>query len=593
MSAQLSIFTRANGVLLADDTAILRACSFSTNVHGCADLRASAPMVLDRAFAHYDWPALPHALLRADGATPYAGRLEDIAIGGDGLSMTALGYSRALSDTRYTALWSTSKVGDWQPITSREYGLANETLYNLDQNNRLYSSLKKDAAYRTGNDLIGWEISVPNGGGRDIAGVSFDIAWSLPNNWIIAYGTALDEYLSGNVTLGIVTNTGGANQTTLHVALGTPRATFYVVCYNGSGVTYTNTGLEDYARFMTITNVRVVTDTSTRVATTTTAVVLGGTNVTIPVVSSAGMYVGQQIQFGSSAPGNGYTFVVSAVPDATHVTVVNTGALASAASGAAVQAHRVLADTIVRDLLATVVAQNPTQLSAAAGLIASPGVDLLDEQYLDMPPSAILDRLITLGDTQSPPRSWAWGVWDDQQLFFWPEGTNGQSWYVDISDLDLQRTIDTLANRVYATYQDTNGRTVRTAATTDAASVTRMGLTRTAQIGASTTNAAQVAAQQSVALADAANPPPRFGITVDAVYTSAGGRAPIWLPRAGDTVTVRNLPPTISIDIDRIRTFRIARTSCDLIARTLHIEPAVPLPSLAALLARTAAGIKG
>lgn len=592
MSAQLGIFTRANGVLLADDTAILRACSFSTGVHGCADLRASAPMVLDRAFAHYDWPSLPHALLRADGATPYAGRLEDVAISGDGLSMTALGYSRALSDSPYTALWSTSKVGAWRPITSREYVLANETLYNADQNNRLYVSLKKDAVYRFGNDLIGWEIVVPSGSSRDIAGVSFDIAWSLPSNWVISYGTALDEYLTGNVTLGTITATGGANQTTLHAAIGTPRPVLYVICYNGSGAPYTNTGLEDYARFMTLTNVRVVTDVSTRVSTTTTAVVTGGTNITIPVVSSAGMYVGQQIQFGSSAPGNGYTFVVTAVPDATHVTVASTGALASAASGAAVQAHRVLADTIVRDLLATVVALNPTQLSASGSLIASPGVDLLDEQYLDMLPSAILDRLIALGDTQSPPRPWAWGVWDDQQLFFWPEGTAAQSWYVDISDLDLQRTIDTLANRVYATYQDATGRTVRTLATTDTASVTRMDLTRTKQISASTTNAAQVAVQQAVALADAANPPPRFGITVGAVYTAAGARSPIWLPRAGDTVTVRNLPPTISVDIDRIRTFRIARTTCDLVTGTLHIEPAAPLPSLAALLARTAAGIK-
>jgi hypothetical protein len=56
-------------------------------------------------------------------------------------------------------------------------------------------------------------------------------------------------------------------------------------------------------------------------------------------------------------------------------------------------------------------------------------------------------------------------------------------------------------------------------------------------------------------------------------------------------VIVRNLPPTISTSIDRIRSFRLSRTSYDAMTDTLTVEPEQARPTLDALLARIAAGV--
>ncbi len=56
--------------------------------------------------------------------------------------------------------------------------------------------------------------------------------------------------------------------------------------------------------------------------------------------------------------------------------------------------------------------------------------------------------------------------------------------------------------------------------------------------------------------------------------------------RAGDTVVIRNLPPTLSTEIDRIRIFRITRTEYDPVRNTVTVEPEAPIDSLEALLAQ-------
>ena len=75
------------------------------------------------------------------------------------------------------------------------------------------------------------------------------------------------------------------------------------------------------------------------------------------------------------------------------------------------------------------------------------------------------------------------------------------------------------------------------------------------------------------------------------MYDAAGGRWPLWMARSGDTITIRNLPPTLSLDVDRIRTFRIAETaySCD--TDVLSVTPELPRPSLEVMVARLGAGV--
>lgn len=251
----------------------------------------------------------------------------------------------------------------------------------------------------------------------------------------------------------------------------------------------------------------------------------------------------------------------------------------------------VTVDAIAAALASYVAGINASQLSAAATLIAAPGLDLTDETYADLYPADILTRLAGIGDDQTPPRQWEVGVWENRLLHLRVRGAAGRAWYVDAGSLDVERSLATLSNAAYGVYQDANNRVQRTAVATDAGSIARFGLTRRAAVATQTTSSAQAGVQRDAFLADHAVPPTRADIKIAALYDAAGGRWPLWLARSGDTITIRNLPPTLSLDVDRIRTFRIAETtySCD--TDVLSVTPELPRPSLEVMLARRESGL--
>ncbi len=251
----------------------------------------------------------------------------------------------------------------------------------------------------------------------------------------------------------------------------------------------------------------------------------------------------------------------------------------------------VYADEIAAALLAEVYAVNPTQISGLTTLIESPLVDLTDQLYEDLRPAEILNRLIVMGDNQTPPRRWEWGVYDGQHLHLRPRGSAGRAWYVDALRLDLTRTLDALYNSVYSIYADENGVTQRTAVSTNADSVASDGLTRTGYINSDTTSSTQAGIERDAALSDTYNPRPRSALEFDALYDATGARWPLWACRSGDTITLRNLPPQISASVDRIRTFVVSETRYDVMADKLEATPESPLPRLEVLLARKEVGI--
>jgi hypothetical protein len=259
-------------------------------------------------------------------------------------------------------------------------------------------------------------------------------------------------------------------------------------------------------------------------------------------------------------------------------------------AGVTIQACQVYADDIVKGLIGQVSALNSAQLSSSVGQVQSPGLDLLDEVYEDADPAAIVAHLTGLGDNQATPRLWEVGVYEGRQLYFRPQ-IQQRDWYVDATDLSIVRTLERLANNVYATYQDTNGRTLRTAIVGDSASVARYGLVRRAHVTAETTSATQAEARRGAALQDRKDPLPRATIQFNAVYDAAGAWYPLWLVRSGDTITIRNLPPNLSTSVDRIRTFRITHTAYDVMANVLAVEPELPPTTLETMLARQAEGI--
>lgn len=250
----------------------------------------------------------------------------------------------------------------------------------------------------------------------------------------------------------------------------------------------------------------------------------------------------------------------------------------------ATSAAAVLASDIAAALAAWTNALNPLQLRGDAVLIEATATDLMDEVYEDTLPAAILDRLALL-------HGYEWGVYDDRRLHFRPRGGQ-RRWYVDVTATPrLQRSIENLRNSVYATYRSVDGRTLRTAVADDADSQARYGLVRRGMINAQTTSAAEAQTHRGVFLSDRLTLSTRAEVEFDRLYDATGALWPLWAMRAGDTVTMRNLPPTLSTDIDRIRTFRVAETEYDAARGELSIAPEEPLPGLDVLVARREAGL--
>lgn len=575
MPLALAIFDGTTGALLDDLSSHATTATFATNEHGCAEARVSVPMPLAPAFRQYDRAGLPALTLTESAAgVLYTGRLEDNAIRPSGIDLSAYGYSQALGDAPYTALWSSTDVGDWQILSGDDLAGTAKDRYTFDTDNRLYISPQKGATFANGTDYGVLGFRRPHGSSRTITGWSFDYEVLLPNNWNVLFQSRDDTWGSG-VTLATVVATGALVRGSTAINVG-GTGSVVIAAINMTGGASTPAG-ESGANYVKITNVRVTSTLTNLISTTLGTVIAAGTRTVTPG-SMARIFVGQRLVIG----GTSESVIVTAITSTTFTAVF------ANAHGAAdtVLALVVYADEIAKDLVATISALNSTQLSSSTALIQSPGIDLQNERYEDRLPSDILDYLIGLGDNQTPPNQWEWGVWEDQRLHVWPRGTNARAWYVDATELEVERTLSQLHNSVYATYQESGGRTLRSAATSDTASVTRYGLTRRASITADTTSATQAGVQQAAALNDGKDPIPRAKLGFTAVYDAAGGRWPLHAVRSGDTVTIRNLPPTLSNTIDRIRTFRIARTTYDALAGTIAIEPESPLPTLTAMLAR-------
>lgn len=200
---------------------------------------------------------------------------------------------------------------------------------------------------------------------------------------------------------------------------------------------------------------------------------------------------------------------------------------------------------------------NSNQLSSSTALIEEPNNDLTEDVYEDRYPADILSSLAERGDNQTPPRWWEVGVWGGQRLHFRPRGSQARQWFVDLVDFEVERTLDLLRNSVYAVYQDANGRALRSGVSTDSDSVARYGLTRRVGVDIRTTSQTTAEVARDAYLDEHKTIVPRATVVLEGLYDAMGGEYPLWVARAGDVMTIRNLPPTLGDVADRLRTFRL------------------------------------
>jgi hypothetical protein len=250
----------------------------------------------------------------------------------------------------------------------------------------------------------------------------------------------------------------------------------------------------------------------------------------------------------------------------------------------------VTGDQIALGLLSSITAVNPDAISSATGFIQNPGVDLRDAIYEDAQIGPILDTIAGYGT--STGQRLEVGVGPDGQLYLRPRGVAGRTWIVDLADIQITPTLNQLANSVYTVYKNTSGRTVRSNINTNTASTVRYGLTRRSAVTSDTTSGAEANQVRDTALNDTATPIPQANVTVRRLRTPSGALVPGWLCRAGDTLVVRDLPPAVSDDIDRIRSFRLVGTDYNLLTQALQVVPESPQPLLEFMLARAAIGVR-
>jgi len=416
----------------------------------------------------------------------------------------------------------------------------------------------------------------PDQGSRLIQNVAFDYTWSGQTNWQVGLQSFTSSW-GGLATLWFANGAGATQRGSVCATLGTPRdrVAAYLFYNAADAVVLGETG----DAYLSLTNVRVTTQALAVDTTLSAGALLGAT--AILVTSATNITVGMSLYLGGTNPER---VTVSSVAG---LTIGITPLAAAKAGGDTVRAQRVLVSDIAADVAATVAALNPGQLESGTQLIQPSIVDRRDVLVQDQPATAILEGLAS-------EEQLACGVTRDRLLWLRPrdQAAWSQAYAVDAADLTLGRTIEQLRNQVYATYEDPDGRPLRTAAATSAQSVARWGLTRQAALAVQTTALEQATALRDYALADADDPPSQAAITFTRLFLPNGAGAPLTALEAGDTLTIRNLLINAGGDIDDLTTVRVARVVYDPVAddraARLTVELENPPAELEVALARIA-----
>lgn len=568
----------SGGALVLDCAPFASDPVFSSNEHGWERLtcRVNRPAVL--AFRLANQYGGLWAVAYDQGTIVWEGRVEDREIvadeSGESFTFTAFGAQRALSDVPVTMLFSTTRVSDFQPVQTSQRGDRTPGRYQfqIGADGTVALMPTKGTAYVANATVGSVYYQIPDRSTRQITGTSWDYAVVLPVGWrAAAFGWQAG--FSTPVNLWLLVATGALQQGTINLAGGTYDIITFDIFSTANVAAHPNETGDNY---LIVSNPRLVTSTLRRVNTSVTApAAFGPGSATVTVASIANIAVGQRLQINQGAAAGAESVIVTAVAGSTF-----TATFANAhVSGQSITGHVVTARDILGFTIPVISAINPTHLSSSTALIQSPGLDLTDQVLEDAYLNDVVNTLIGLGDTQTPPRRWEGVIYENRVFAYRPRGSAGRAWYVDASALQVQQTLNDLRNSMYAVYQFPSGGTRRTTTNANAQSVGQYGLTRRAALSTQTTLATLATYLRDTALNDQATPPPRIAVSFPAVYDSGGRRYPLTLVRAGDSLTIRNLPPTYGLPT-RVLTFYLARVEYHGGDQTLVVEPEQPLPRL-------------
>jgi len=555
----IHLVEQPGGVQILDLTPYVESAPIAHAAHGDGDLAISLQLPsLGRQLALLERPGTPWVEVYDTGELVYCGRVEDPQASSQGvLTLTTYGPWRALTDARDTALWSDTSVAGWFQPTAQQIATSYPGRFRFDTNNRLNVEPENNSV-QGNTPIVGYAAyAAPSLGSRLIQNIAFDYyyggstagwiancqSWTAPSPINTAWT------VSANLWIGTVTAAPGAAFTGSICAPLTTlvNALTYGLSSNNAAATFAGqTG--DVA--MRITNLRITTNPLAVDTTLSAGAILGATSIT--VVSATNIVVGQSLYLGGTNPER---VTVTSVAGAT---IGITALVAAKSAGNSVRAQRVLASDIAAHLASIVSTLNPGQLRSATTLIQQSTLDRRDVAYGDASPASVLETLAT-------GEQLACGVSRNQLLYLRPRDQAAwtQTYAVDVSDITIGRSIESLRNHLTATYEDASGRPVRTAAATAGQSVARWGLTRQAALNTTTTNAAEAEGLRDLALADTDDPPPQLAIAIRRLTTPAGAPVPLRMIESGDTFLIRNLVLGNADTIDQLGTVRVARRVFD------------------------------
>lgn len=246
----------------------------------------------------------------------------------------------------------------------------------------------------------------------------------------------------------------------------------------------------------------------------------------------------------------------------------------------------VCADDIVTVLVDVVNDTNPTQLVSDTSQILCPGLALSDARYEDVTPADIVNQLSSLGDSESVSGAWAATVWEERRLQFTPRGMEARHWFVDVVLFEIERSFQNVRNSAYGVYRHDGRGNRRTSVVARNVS----GIVRMEAIDTDTTSPAVAEAHRDTFLLDSSRARPRATIRTLGLFDEMGAEYPLYRARAGDWLTLRNLPPDLGA-LENLQTFRIGNTRYHADTNVLEPEPEEFIPNLAIMVARREQGV--
>lgn len=250
----------------------------------------------------------------------------------------------------------------------------------------------------------------------------------------------------------------------------------------------------------------------------------------------------------------------------------------------ATTAATVTTQAVATHILQSNRALNPGLLSARTDKIG--GSATYDHKQLlleDATPTQLLTDLAARSATGTPLVPLNVGVWGGV-LVVQNRYAGARTWYHDLLDIRVRRPATEIYTSVYATYQDANGRVLRTAEVSDARAIARAGVTRIDYVNAETTDATQATNQATLRLADRKRGAVQFTIPeTSVIYDANGSPVPITEVRPGDVLIAQQFQSYDPNDL--LRSIRIGKVTIDAIRGMLQMEAEEPIPTLETALA--------